>query len=173
MITTKRERTAMAEKNSSVLIYTKGSRIFCAGCGEHVTTLRHDMYYGQIIFPDHFEEHEGQGPWRNGEPLVCRKCQTLFIPEDVYAYDVLPESETIRVHREDYASQVARAEFQQGRAGRQAACIAMVMDQFFNKQVTEGLTPFESQVYLVLRGHLNSEIQMFNAERTKISGRTQ
>ena len=163
----------MAEKSFSTIIYLKNSRVFCPGCGEHVATFKHDLFYGQIIYPDHFEDHEGQGPWKLGESMVCRKCQSLWIPQGLYKSDAIPPNQVVHVHRGDYSSLVSQAEFQQGRAGRQATVIATVMDIFHNYAEQYGdLSELDAEVYAILRGHLTSEIHMFNKERVRLAGGT-
>ena len=160
----------MAERNIRTMVYPRGGRIVCAECGSHVATLAIDLFYGDRLSASHFN-NEGQGPWGLGEEMRCRECGALWFQHG-QLFQFAPNETTINILRGDYEAVQDQSSFQQARAIRQATVIATIMDMFYNRAITEGLTDFEEQIYAVLRGNQSSEIELFKKEFERLQGRT-
>ncbi len=55
---------------------TKGDQVRCEVCMDHITTFAKDLKLFDQLAEETFEPKEGQGPWKMGEPVLCRKCGT-------------------------------------------------------------------------------------------------
>lgn len=51
----------------------EGKALYCNGCSDHVLTFARDLKHGEQLTASVFTD-EGQGPWRTGERMSCRKC---------------------------------------------------------------------------------------------------
>lgn len=55
-----------------------GDRVECEGCGAHIATFAKPIFRGSPVSEEVFSKADGQGPWKNGEPMNCRKCGHLW-----------------------------------------------------------------------------------------------
>lgn len=54
--------------------YPKGTKVICPDCDAHVATFAIDLKTGERLKEKHFDQSEGQGPWRVNDRFVCRRC---------------------------------------------------------------------------------------------------
>ncbi len=53
-----------------------GTEIKCEGCDTLIAVTSREIHTGQQISESMFAADKGQGPWKYGELMCCRKCQT-------------------------------------------------------------------------------------------------
>lgn len=56
------------------MIATKGTKLFCGHCDDHILTLSATVHPGHYFGSQYIDQAQGQAPWRFGERMDCRKC---------------------------------------------------------------------------------------------------
>ena len=65
----------MSAYEANYPIARKGMQLFCKNCNDHILTMKLDIHRGMLTRAEMFEPESGQKP-RNGDPYLCKKCNT-------------------------------------------------------------------------------------------------